>query len=83
MAEGEISCGYNPGFGRKVYFEPEGYIDESSIGTPLNKSAVDALKQTDMSTNVSYRIKENADLSDAVQIGLKVCGEQQDIIENR
>ena len=83
VSEGEISCGYLPEFSREVYFNPEGYTDESYIGTPLNKSAVNILNQANMSANVPYRIKENADLSDAVQIGLKVCDEQQDILENR
>lgn len=68
VTEGKISCGYNPGFGREVYFDPQGYTDESYFGTPLNKPVVDALKQADMSTNVPYNIKEDADLSDAIQI---------------
>lgn len=65
-----------------MYFEPEGYIDESNIGTPLNKSAVDSLNHANMSANVPYSIKEGADLSDAIQIGLRVCNEQQDMIGN-
>jgi len=35
-----------------------------------------------MSVNVLYSIKENADLSDAVQIGLKVCDEYKDYLKN-
>lgn len=42
---GEISCVYYPEFGTEVYFEPVGYSEDSSIGTPLNKAAVASLKQ--------------------------------------
>ena len=41
---GEIYCIYYPDFGIEVYFEPVGYSEDSSIGTPLNKSAAKALK---------------------------------------
>ena len=57
-------------------FEPAGYIDESSIGTPLNKAATKALKRDGMKSNVPYNIKEDADLSEAVEVGLRVCDEQ-------
>lgn len=80
IAEGEISCGSHPAFGREVYFQPKGYTDESYIGTPLNKSAVDSLNQSNMSPNVPYSIKEDTDLSEAIEIGLKVCDEQSDIL---
>ena len=61
--DGEISCVYYPDFGIEVYFEPFGYIEDSSIGTPLNKAAADALKRDGMEPNVPYSIKEGADLS--------------------
>ncbi|WP_201508245.1 hypothetical protein [Psychrobacter proteolyticus] len=80
VPEGEISCGFHPGFGPEVYFQPLGYSNESNIGTPLNKAAVDSLKQSNMSSNVPYSIKEGADLSDAIQAGLRVCDEQSDIL---
>ncbi len=73
---GEISCVYYPDFGIEVYFEPAGYIDESSIGTPLNKAAAESLKQAGLTPNVPYSIKKGADLSEAREIGLKSCGEQ-------
>jgi hypothetical protein len=73
-AAGEISCGSHP--------ESEGYIDESSIGTPLNKSAVDSLNNANMSANVPYSIKVGADLNEAIQAGLRVCDEYQDYLEN-
>ena len=82
VAYGEISCGFHPAFGREVYFAPEGFTDESYIGTPLNQAAVNALKHDDMRSNVPYSIKTGADLSVAVNIGLKVCDEQQESLKN-
>ncbi|OLF40850.1 hypothetical protein [Psychrobacter sp. Rd 27.2] len=71
---GEISCVYYP-TGIEVYFEPAGYSKDSSIGTPLNKAAADALKRDGMEPNVPYSIKEGADLSEAVEVGLRACSE--------
>ena len=82
VAEGEIACASNPAFGREVYFNPNGYTDESYIGTPLNKAAVDGVNLDGLASNVPYSIKEGADLSEAVQIGLKVCYEQEDKLTN-
>jgi len=82
VSHGEISCSVHPKFGRKVYFMPDGYTDESYIGTPLNKSASDFLEQNSMHPNVPYRIKKSADLSEAIAIGLKVCDEQQEVLGN-
>lgn len=73
--DGEISCGIHPEFGPAIYFEPVGFIDESSIGTPLNKAAAESLKQADMIPNVPYSIKKGADLSEAREVGLKACDE--------
>ncbi len=70
---GQISCVYYPDFGIEVYFEPAGYIDESSIGTPLNKAAAKSLEKDGMTPNVPYSIKKGADLSEAVEAGLKLC----------
>tara|TARA_R110000850_G_C9965690_1_gene464818 strand:+ start:400 stop:789 length:390 start_codon:yes stop_codon:yes gene_type:complete len=70
---GEISCVYYPDFGIEVYFEPVGHIEDSSIGTPLNQAAQKALKKAGMTPNVPYSIKKGADLSEAVQVGLKAC----------
>lgn len=75
---GEISCVYYPDFGIEVYFEPAGYSKDSSIGTPLNKAAAKALKRDGMKPNVPYSIKKGADLSEAVEVGLKACDEQRD-----
>ena len=78
VPEGEIGCASNLSFGREVYFNPKGYTDESYVGTPLNKSAVEGVKLGGMAPNVPYSVKEGADLNEAVQIGLKVCYEQED-----
>lgn len=82
VPEGEIGCASNLAFGREVYFNPKGYTDESYVGTPLNKSAVDGVKLGGMASNVPYNVKEGADLNEAVQIGLKVCYEQEDKLAN-
>ena len=82
VPEGEIGCASNPAFGREVYFHPKGYTDESYIGTPLNKSAIDGLKLSRLTPNVPYSVKEGADLNEAVRIGLKVCDEQEDRFAN-
>ena len=74
---GEISCGVHPEFGPAVYFEPAGFNDESSIGTPLNKAAAEILKQAGLIPNVPYSIKKGADLSEAIDVGLKVCSIEQ------
>lgn len=71
---GEISCVYYPS-GVEVYFEPLGYIEDSSIGTPLNKAAAEALKRDGMKSNVPYSIKKGADLIEAVEVGLRACDE--------
>lgn len=73
--DGEISCVYYPDFGIEVYFQPFGYIEDSSIGTPLNKAAAKSLKKDGMIPNVPYSIKKGADLSEAIEIGLKACNE--------
>ena len=78
VPEGEISCGAHPASGREVYFEPKGYTTEFYIGTPLNKSAVDGLKQARLTSNVPDSIRAGANLKEAIQIGLRVCDEQKD-----
>ena len=78
VPEGKITYGFHLTFGRKVYFASKGYIITFYIGTPLNKSAVDDLKQSNVVPNISYSIKEWADLSEAVKNELKVCYEEKD-----
>lgn len=48
-------------------------IEDSSIGTPLNKAASKTLKHQGMQSNVPYSIKKDADLNEAVKVGLKAC----------
>ncbi len=82
VENGEIDCGQpHAGIGRQVFFLPERFTDESYIGTPLNKAASDSLKQDGFKTNVPYSIKEGADLSEAIQMGLRVCDEQKDYLK--
>ncbi|WP_259365211.1 hypothetical protein [Psychrobacter sp. GP33] len=83
VAYGEIVCGLpHRGLGPQVYFMPENFTDESYIGTPLNQAAADSLERDGDRPNVPYSIKKGADLSEAIQIGLKVCKEQQDFLDN-
>lgn len=74
---GVISCVYYPEFGIEVYFEPAGYIEDSSIGTPLNNAAIKALKHDGMEPNVPHSIKDGADLNEAIEVGLKACDEHE------
>lgn len=73
--DGEISCGVHPEFGPAVYFEPIGFTDESAVGTPLNKAAAESLRQSGLTPSVPYSVKKGADLSEAREVGLKLCGE--------
>ncbi|MGP9599998.1 hypothetical protein ACT3R9_09995 [Psychrobacter sp. AOP42-A1-21] len=70
MPEGEIGCASNPAFGREVFFHPKGYTDESYVGIPLNKAAVDGLKLSRLTPNVTYSVKEGVVLNETVQIGM-------------
>lgn len=79
---GEISCSFHPSFGREIYFVPKDFTDESYIGTPLNKVAAKSLKHNGMISNVPYSIKKGADLKDAIRVGMRVCDEQQDILNS-
>ena len=74
---GEISCVYYPDFGIEVYFEPAGYSEDSSIGTPLNGAAAESLKKQNLTPNVPYSIKKGTDLSEAIGVGLRVCDRQR------
>ena len=79
---GEISCTSHPSFAREVYYAPDGFTDESYVGTPLNKAAINSLKRDDMRSNVPYSIKKGVDLSVAVNIGIKVCEEPQSVLKS-
>lgn len=75
---GEIVCGVHPYYGSAIYFNPVEFTDESYIGTPLNEAAAKFLKQAGMTPNVPYSIKKGADLSEAIEIGLRLCDQQRD-----
>ena len=80
MTSGEIACSDHVEFGRGVFFAPTGFTDESYVGTPLNNAAANILKLAGITPNVPYRVKDGADLSEAIQLGLKVCDEQRDLL---
>ena len=70
---GHIACSFN-----EVDFYPDDTAnDESSIGWPLNKVAQDSLKSSSMKPNVENAIKPNADLSEAIRMGLDRCKQVQ------
>lgn len=75
MTSGEIACSDHVEFGRGVFFAPNGFTDESYVGTPLNKAAANILKVSGIAPNVPYRVKEGVDLSEAIKVGLRVCDE--------
>ncbi len=66
---GEIACSSN-----EVYFFPNDTAnDESLNGWPLNKLAETRLKEAKFKPTVANTIKPNADLSEAIRIGLDHC----------
>lgn len=78
---GEIACSDHVEFGRGVFFAPKEFTDESYVGTPLNKAAANILKLSGITPNVPYSVKDGADLSEAIEVGLRVCDEQKDLVE--
>lgn len=78
---GEITCSDHVELGRGVFFNPVGFTDESYVGTPLNKAAADIIKLSRITPNVPYSVKKGADLSEAREVGLRVCDEQRNKIE--
>ena len=64
---GDIAC--NNG---NVEFYPKG-LHEQDIGLPLNQAAQNRFKQANLNPNVPNVIKFNADLSQAVKLGLMIC----------
>lgn len=77
---GELSCGFGR-FEREVYFEPKGYTNESYVGTPLNEAAQKWLKSAGISSNVPYSIKKGADLSEAIEDGMRLCDEHREMAD--
>lgn len=64
---GDLAC--NNG---SVEFYPNS-LHEQDIGLPLNQTAIDQFKQDNLIPNVPNVIKPNADLSQAVRLGLMIC----------
>lgn len=77
---GEIACVIHPEYGPSVYFHPIEFANESYIGTPINKAAAKSLKQAGITPNVPYKINKGDNLDDAIEVGLKMCDEQQIIL---
>ena len=66
---GQISCSLN-----EVEFYPyDTAYDESQVGLPLNRLAQIRAARADLKPTVEYSIKPNADLSEAIQMGLEHC----------
>lgn len=42
-----------------------------------------SLKESNMVSNVPYSIKENANIINAIEIGLKLCDDKQEFLNNR
>lgn len=70
---GELACSDHVEFGRGVFFAPNGFTDESYVGTPLNKAAANILKVSGIAPNVPYSVKDGVDLSEAIKVGLSLC----------
>ena len=67
--DGHIACSMN-----EVEFYPNNTADdESQIGWPLNKLAQQRQAEIGMKPTVSNAIKPNADLSEAIRMGLDRC----------
>ena len=64
---GDLACSNN-----SVEFYPDSF-HEQDIGLPLNKVAQERFKQANLTPNVANAIKPNADLSQAVKLGLMIC----------
>lgn len=64
---GDIACSLNA-----VEFYPD-TLKEESVGLPLNKLAVDRQKSGNLIPNVENAIKTNAQLEEAIELGLKIC----------
>ena len=60
----------------------KGFTDEFYIGTPLDQAASNSLKHDNMTSNVPYSVKEAADLSEAIEAGLKVYDDYQELLDN-
>lgn len=66
---GDIACSMN-----EVSFFPKNTADdESQVGLPLNKIAEQRQDESGIKSTVKNAIKPNADLSEAIRMGLDRC----------
>lgn len=64
---GDLACSND-----SVEFYPQ-EMHEQDIGLPLNQTAKDNFKKSNLTPNVINSIKPNADLSQAIRLGLMIC----------
>lgn len=64
---GDLACSND-----SVEFYPQ-EMHEQDIGLPLNQTAKDNFKKSNLTPNVANVIKPNTDLSQAVKLGLMIC----------
>ena len=75
---GEIACSMN-----EVSFFPDNTAnDESQVGLPLNKIAEQRQNESGIKSTVKNAIKPNADLSEAIRMGLDRCKQREAQLEN-
>ena len=68
----------------EVYFFPNDTVnDESQTGLPLNRLAQIKLKKDDIQPTVKNTIKTDADLSEAILMGLDICRKVNEQFNNR
>ena len=70
---GDIACSMN-----EVSFFPDDTAnDESQVGLPLNKLAQQRQNESGIKSTVKNAIKPNADLSEAIRMGLDKCKQRK------
>ena len=75
---GDIACSMN-----EVSFFPDDTAnDESQVGLPLNKLAQQRQNESGIKSTVKNAIKPNADLSEAIRMGLDRCKQRKAQLEN-
>lgn len=70
---GHIACSLN----EVTYYPDDTINDESQVGLPLNKLAQQRQDENGITTTVPNAIKPNADLSEAIRMGLDRCKQVQ------
>ena len=66
---GHITCSLN----EVTYYPDDTINDESQVGLPLNKLAQHRQAESGIKATVPNAIKPNADLSEAIRMGLDRC----------